>query len=60
MRTVEGAELGWVDHLIATGANDVLVVRGERERLIPFIWGDTARSVDLDRGELVVDWDPDF
>ncbi|HZW51267.1 MAG TPA: ribosome maturation factor RimM, partial [Rudaea sp.] len=30
--TVDGVDLGKVSHLFATGANDVLVVRGERER----------------------------
>jgi 16S rRNA processing protein RimM len=49
-----------VDHLLETGANDVLVVRGERERLIPFVQGQVIHSVDLAAGEIRVDWDPDF
>ncbi len=57
---VGGADFGEVDHLVETGANDVLVVRGERERLIPFIRGDVIRKVDLDAGVIEVDWDPDF
>jgi 16S rRNA processing protein RimM len=39
VRTESGVELGKVDHLLATGANDVLVVHGDRERLIPFVNG---------------------
>ena len=58
--TVSGTELGVVDHLIETGANDVLVVVGERERLIPFIRNKVVVAVDLDRGEMRVDWDPEF
>lgn len=58
--TVAGRSLGEVSHLVATGANDVLVVRGERERLIPFLRESVIRSVDLDAGRIVVDWDPDF
>ena len=57
---LEGIELGVVDHLFSTGANDVLVVRGSRERLIPFVWDEVVREVALDRRELRVDWDPDF
>ena len=34
---MKGESLGTVDHLIETGANDVLVVKGDRERLIPFV-----------------------
>jgi len=49
-----------VDHLIETGSNDVLVLRGERERLVPFIMGQVIAGVDLDAGEIRVDWDPDF
>ena len=54
-----GEPLGRVDHLIETGANDVLVLSGERERLIPYL-PETVREVDLDTGRMVVDWDKDF
>jgi len=58
--TLEGDALGSVDHLIETGANDVLVVKGERERLIPFISEQVIVAVDLEAGEIQVDWDKDF
>ncbi|HEX7047060.1 MAG TPA: ribosome maturation factor RimM [Gammaproteobacteria bacterium] len=60
VRTEAGVELGAVDHLLETGANDVLVVKGERERLVPFIRGQVVKQIDLEQGVLVVDWDPDF
>ncbi|MGB5261838.1 MAG: ribosome maturation factor RimM [Gammaproteobacteria bacterium] len=58
--TTDGRALGQVDHLLETGANDVLVVRGDRERLVPFVQGEVIRSIDLHKGEIRVDWDPDF
>ncbi len=58
--TQEGVDLGQVDRLLATGANDVLVVTGERERLIPFIREQVVKHIDLDQGVLQVDWDPEF
>jgi len=59
--TVEGVDLGTVDHLMETGSNDVLVVlQGKRERLIPFIREQVIREIDLATGKMVVDWDPDF
>lgn len=58
--TVDGAPLGKVSHLFATGANDVLVVRGERERLIPYVTGQFVKEVDLKVGRITVDWDPEF
>jgi 16S rRNA processing protein RimM len=58
--TVDGVGLGTVAHLFATAANDVIVVDGERQRLIPFVWGDVVKDVDLDDGRLIVDWDPGF
>lgn len=57
--TLDGVELGVVDHLLETGANDVVVVHGERERLLPYV-AQVIREVDLDGGLLRVDWDPDF
>jgi 16S rRNA processing protein RimM len=58
--TVTGVLLGKVEHLIETGANDVMVVRGDREHLVPYLSGQVIRSVDLDAGAIRVDWDPDF
>lgn len=57
--TLEGVKLGTVSSLMETGANDVLVVSGERKRLIPYT-PDTVRKVDLGDRKMVVDWDPDF
>ena len=56
----EGADFGTVSHLFSTGANDVLVARGERDRMIPFLQPDYVRSVDFDAGLVTVDWDADF
>jgi 16S rRNA processing protein RimM len=57
----EGIELGVVDHLLETGANDVLVVRdGDTERLIPYVFGQFVLDVALDQGVMRVDWDPEF
>ncbi len=57
--TRDGQLLGRVDHLFETGANDVIVVKGERERLIPFI-ADVVLEVDLSGHRMTVDWDPEF
>jgi 16S rRNA processing protein RimM len=56
----EGADFGTVSHLFSTGANDVLVARGDRERMIPFLEPDYITSVDFDAGVVTVDWDADF
>ena len=54
-----GVVLGKVVRLFETGANDVMVVEGERERLLPFI--DTViRGVDIAAGRIRVDWDADY
>ena len=58
--TLDGIPLGRVDHLLATGANDVLVVAGERDRLIPYLVDKVVKRVGLETGEMRVDWDPEF
>jgi 16S rRNA processing protein RimM len=58
--TAQNESLGRVDHLLETGANDVLVVVGERERLIPFVPGKVVTRVDLEAGVIQVDWDKEF
>lgn len=58
--------LGKVGKILETGANDVLVVVSDdlsiddRERLIPYVPEQFVLSVDLSKGELRVDWDPEF
>jgi 16S rRNA processing protein RimM len=58
--TTAGVDLGTVSHLFSTGANDVLVVRGDRERMIPWVRPDFITDVDFDAGRITVDWDPEF
>jgi 16S rRNA processing protein RimM len=57
--------LGQVDHLLETGANDVLVVHAcegsidKQERLLPYV-KQFVLEIDLAAGEMLVDWDPAF
>ena len=60
VKTTLGVELGVVDSLLETGANDVVIVTGERDRVIPFLQNETIIEINLDLGLMIVDWDPDF
>ena len=55
----DGTELGKVAYLLETGANDVMVVQGEQERLIPFVMGEVILEGDLANGRIDVDWEWD-
>jgi 16S rRNA processing protein RimM len=54
-----GAELGVVESVIETGANDVLEVKGEAKHLIPFV-SDYIVDVDLKNGLIRADWGSDY
>jgi 16S rRNA processing protein RimM len=57
----DDVNLGTVDSLLETGANDVLVVKdGERERLIPYTPNLHVLAIDLEKCRITVDWDADF
>lgn len=60
VENTEGVDFGTVASVFSNGANDVLIARGERERLIPFVRPDYVRELDFDAGRIVVDWDADF
>jgi 16S rRNA processing protein RimM len=60
VETVDGVELGRIEQLFETGSNDVIVVQGDKERLVPYIWEQVVREVDLEAGVMRVDWDPEF
>lgn len=55
-----GVALGSVVELIATGANDVLVVQGDNRYLIPFRFGVVVLDVCNDKRQITVDWDGDY
>ena len=58
--SLDGDDFGIIDHLLETGANDVIVVKGDRERLIPYVTGQVVKSVDLKEQQMIVDWSADF
>lgn len=60
VKNTDGVEFGRIDKMLETGANDVLVVKGDQERLIPFVMHQVVVEVDIDGKQMVVDWDADF
>ena len=64
---LEGYTMGVVTELMETGSNDVLVVKanskdafGKQERLIPFLYEQVVKRVDLATKTITVDWDAGF
>lgn len=55
----DGTDLGKIDYMLETGANDVMVLKGEKERLIPFVMDKVVINVDLAAGQVDVDWEWD-
>lgn len=65
VETVEGKKLGEIDWLFDTGSNDVIVIKDIegvdlKEHLLPYVFGDVIKSVNLKKSLMVVDWDPEF
>lgn len=56
----QGEPFGSVTELIPTGANDVLVVVGDRRHLIPYLPDQVILSIDPKKQLIIVDWDLDF
>ncbi len=52
-----GVTLGKVTHLMETGSNDVLVIKGDKEYAIPYLFGSVVLSVDLEKKEIHVNWE---
>ena len=64
---LEGYAMGTVTEMMETGSNDVFVVRanskdafGKQERLIPFLYEQVVKRVDLTTKTIEVDWDAGF
>ena len=56
---VKGEKLGRVEGLLQAGGSDVLVLEGERQRMIPFV-ADYVKSVDRKAHRITVDWEADY
>ena len=59
VENTHGQSLGHVERLFETGANPVMVVTGERERLLPFV-DPVVKQVDLEAAKLLVEWELDY
>jgi len=66
---LNGDLIGRVAYMMATGANDVMVVKlteekaklaNDKESLIPYLFGEVVKKVDLDKKLIEVDWEEDF
>ena len=55
----EGIELGRVVSLMESGAHDLLVIKGKRDYLIPFV-AQFVGKVDVAGGLVEVDWGEDY
>lgn len=60
VKNTSGVVLGEVRDMLATGANDVMIVEGEKERLIPYVYTEFVVKVDNDSNLITVKWDEDF
>ena len=60
VESLESEPLGIIDTMMETGANDVMVLQGDRERLIPFVIDEIVQEIDLVNKRVVVDWQPDY
>ncbi|CAN5416919.1 ribosome maturation factor RimM [soil metagenome] len=58
--TTEGIELGKVSYILETGSNDVLVIQGGKERMIPYLPDEVIQEVNLTSKQIIVAWDPEF
>lgn len=59
VKNQQDVDFGKVTDVFETGANDVLVVKGDKERLIPFT-NQTVLNVDLSAKTMLVDWEADW
>jgi 16S rRNA processing protein RimM len=56
--TTDGVPLGRVGGILDLPAHPVLVIEGDRERLVPLV-RERIAALDLDGGRVVLDWHPD-
>ena len=48
-------KVGVVSDIIETGANDVLVITGENTFLVPYLYGQSIKLIDLKEQKIIID-----
>lgn len=56
----QGTPFGKVIEILPTGANDVLVIQGEKRHLVPYLPGKFVLDVNTSLQIITIDWDMDF
>ncbi|KTD08072.1 ribosome maturation factor RimM [Legionella jamestowniensis] len=56
----QGTLLGTVVEIMPTGANDVLIIEGEKRHLVPYLPGQFVADINPSRRIITVDWDAEF
>ena len=59
VQNTDGFSFGKLTGFIETGANDVFVVEGEKQRLIPYTKM-IIKKIELKQQQIIVDWDESF
>jgi 16S rRNA processing protein RimM len=57
---LEGINLGYIDYLFEVQGNTIVVIKGKKEHLIPWLRPQVIKQVSLENQEILVDWDPEF
>lgn len=57
----QGIDLGSISELFDTSAHEVIVIKNQHgERLIPLVWNDIVKHIDLEQGHMRVRWEADY
>lgn len=57
--STSGVNFGKISEIQETGANDVIVVEGEKRTLIPYL-DHVVLKINVDKQEMLVDWEDDY
>lgn len=60
VQSLQAEALGTIVSMMETGASDVMVLEGDKERLIPFVMDSIVREIDLANRQMIVDWQADY
>jgi 16S rRNA processing protein RimM len=60
VKSLQAEELGTIESMMETGASDVMVLQGDKERLIPFVMDDIVKEIDVVNKQMIVDWRADY